>query len=582
MNYRALLLSIAAGLFAAGQGAVPSAPGAVSYQKWLDEEVVYIITPLEREVFSKLQSNRERDLFIEAFWKHRESADRGAGQSFRTEHYKRIAYANRYYGRTSPLPGWRTDRGRMFIILGEPISVVKYDTKADVYPTEVWFYQNKERLGLPAGFYLVFFQERGVGDYKLYSPAKDGPLALMTNYFGDAADSTRAYQTLREISPELAEVSMSLIPGESSSGLGRPTLSSDILLKEIEESPRRQVEETYARKFLEFKDIVDVEYSANYLDSDALVKVLRDPGGLYFVHYAIEPARLSVEQAGDKFATTLKIIGNVTEPGGRLIYQFDKTASISMTAEQVRGASRTKFDFHDMFPLISGTYKVSILVKNEASKEFTSLERSLVIPGGTPAIQMTSPILAYKTAKAEEGAKRLKPFRLGAVQLYCQPNRAFARAETLAAGFQLWGLNAAQKEGGRIRYVVSRDGRTVREKERALGEYAAFPEIIEEFALNELVPAHYALAVSVLLEGKEVVTAKEEFDVSQQSALPRPWFYSKILPDISDPVYDATVGGQLANAGRFAEALAAWEQSLKINPNQPDLRKKIEALNLKK
>jgi GWxTD domain-containing protein len=577
------VLALAAIVLTAGSSFAQAPRSAQTYQKWLDEEVVYIITPLERDVFNKLQTDRERDLFIEAFWKHRNAGDTGKETSFRAEHYRRITYANRYYGRTSPLPGWRTDRGRMYILLGEPTSVTKYDTKADVYPTEVWFYQNKERLGLPAGFYLVFFQERGSGDYKLYSPAKDGPQALMTTYSGDITDYTRAYQSLREISPELAEVSMSLIPGESSAIMGRPTLSSDLLLKKVEDSPRRQVEETYARKFLEFKDIVDVEYSANYLDCDVLFKVLRDPGGLAFVHYAVEPSRLSVEQVGNKYVTALKINGNVSESGGRLIYQFDKTASISMTGEQVRDASRMKFDFHDMFPLIPGTYKVSILIKNEASKEFMSAEQTLLIAGEKPAIQMTSPILAYKTARAEEGRKRLKPFRLGAVQLYCQPNRAFARTETLAAGLQLWGLDAAQKEAGRIRYVFSRDGQAVRTKERALGEYAAFPGIIEEFALDEFVPAHYVLTVSVLLEGREVVTAKEEFDVSQQSVLPRPWFYSKILPDISDPVYDATIGGQLANVGRLSEARALLEKTWRAKPDSPDaalaLARVLRAMN---
>jgi len=544
------------------------------YRLWLDEEVPYIITPLEHEVFLKLQTNRERDLFIEAFWKHRESASGGSGTAFKTEHDKRIAHANRTYGRTSPLPGWKTDRGRIYILLGEPQTIQKYDTRSDVYPTEVWFYQNKESLGLPTGFYVVFFQEHGSGDYKLYSPSQNGPQALIANYFGNAVDYGRAYLALREISPDLADVSMSLIPGETASAMGRPPLSSDLLLQKIEASPRKQVEETYARKFLEFKDVVDVEYSANYLASDSSVKLLRDPGGLYFVHYAVEPARLSVEKIGDKYAAVLKINGSVSGPGGKMIYQFDKTASLSLTEDQVRDAGRMKFDFQDMFPLIPGTYRLSVLIKNETSKEFASLEENLLVPGGSSGVQMTAPILAYKTVRAEDAA-RLKPFRLGAVQLYAQPNRTFARTETLSVGFQFFGLASGQINGTKIRYVFRRDGQAVRTKERTLAEYPAFPDILEEFPLADFVPAHYAIEVTGVVDGRDAVTAKEEFDISQQTALPRPWFYSKLMPPASDPYYGPIIGGQLFRAGRLAEARAMLEQA---NGRQPDLPEAALAL----
>lgn len=586
------------------------------YRVWLDEDVPYIITPLEREVFLKLQTNRERDLFIEAFWKHREPAADGNGTSYKTEHYKRIATANRTYGRTSTLPGWKTDRGRIYILLGEPQTVQKFETRSDVVPTEVWFYQNKEGLGLPTGFYVVFFQEHGSGDYKLYSPSQNGPQALMTRYFGNAVDYGRAYQALNEISPDLAAVSMSLIPGEMVPAAGRPALSSDLLLQKIETSPRRQVEEAYARKFLEYKDAVDVEYSANYLASDSTIKLLRDPGGLTFVHYAVEPARLSVEKTGDKYSTVLKINGAVTAPGGARIYQFEKTASVALTEAQVRNAGRLKFDFQDMFPLIAGTYKISVLIKNEASKEFMSIEENLLVPADASGLmQMTAPILAYKTARAED-ATRLKPFRLGGTQLYVQPNRTFARAETLGVGFQVFGVPPGRNGGAKIRYVFRRDQRIVLSRERGVSDYAALPDILEEFPLTDFIPAHYTLEVTGVVDGRDAVTAKDEFDVSQEGVLPRPWFYSKLMPPGSDPYYGPIVGGQLFRAGRLAEALAlyertiarfgatvpllnglgdcraalgrpqealaAWEQSLKLDPLQPEIRKKAEEIRDKK
>jgi GWxTD domain-containing protein len=282
------------------------------HKKWLEEEVVYIITDLEKEVFLKLDSDRERDQFIDAFWKQRDPTPGSPENEFKTEHYRRINHANHFFGRTTPKAGWKTDRGEIYIILGEPNDITRYEGSTQVYNTEVWFYQGMTKYGLPPGFNMIFFQEGGTGEYKLYSPLQHGPQALMTSYFGDYADYLAAYQHLMELEPELAEVSLSLIPGERNLALDRPSLSSDILIQRVFTMPSREIKEKYAQKFLELKDVIEVEYSANYIDCDAVVKILQGPSGMYFVHYAIEPERLSVNQFENKFYTTLKLNGTST------------------------------------------------------------------------------------------------------------------------------------------------------------------------------------------------------------------------------------------------------------------------------
>ena len=540
------------------------------YKKWLDEEVVHIIVPLEREVFLKLTTDRERDLFIDAFWKHRDPTPNTPENEFRIEHYRRINYANRYYGRSAPIPGWRTDRGRIYIILGEPNDIQRIEGKTSIYPSEIWFYQNKDSLGLPPGFNLVFFQEGGLGDYKLYSPAKDGPQALMPSYYGDPADYMKAYEALREIEPTLADVSMSLIPGESSSGWGRPSLASDMLIQRVENAPRSQVEERYAQKFLQYKDIVDVEYSTNYLDSDSLVKIIKDPSGIYFVHYAVEPRRLSMDAYENKYSATLKINGTVTTLDGRMIHQFEKTATVNMDETQMKAANIQPFDLHDLFPLIPGTYKLSILVKNEVNKEFTSLEQTLVIPGDSPPLQMTSPILGYKVASVDSAKKAIKPFQFGTRQIYCQPSRVFTKKDTLAVAFQVFGLTPQQKQSGQIKFVFLKNGQPALEKNRAVGEYGEFPYVLEEFSLADFLPAHYNLKVSVIADGRELIAGPEEFDVTYLEAIPRPWFYSKLMPEASDPLYAQLIGSQLFNAGRVEEAKAYLEKVYRQKPDSAE------------
>ena len=550
------------------------------YQKWLSEEVVHIITSLERDVFLKLLSDRERDLFTEAFWKHRDPTPDTPENEFKTEHYRRINYANKNYGRSAPIPGWKTDRGRMYIILGEPNDIQRFDGKQGIYPCHLWFYQGKDNLGLPNGFYLLFWQERGIGDYKLYSPVKDGPQSLLTAYIGDPVDYYAAYEKILDIEPILADRSLSLIEGDSSSGLGRPTLSSELLLQKIENIAQKQVEERYAQKFLEYKDSVDVEYSANYLDSDATLKIAKEPDGPYFVHYAIEPKRLSVSAYNDQYSTTLKINGIVSALGGKTIFQFDRTAIVKFDEAQLKAVTRQPFEYHDMFPLIPGTYNVSIILKNESSKEFTSLERTLVIPGDAPALQMTSPFLGYKTVRRDATKGRLKPFQFGDVQVYGQPGRVFVKKDTLAVAFQLSGLTPAQKETGVIRYAFFRNDQPAFDRTRAVREYPDGPNILEEFPLAGIVPAHYRLKVAFVADGRELVAAAEEFDVSFLEAVPRPWINSHMAPDASDPSVGRQIGSQLFQAGRISEARAYLENAWRQSPDAPDAALDLSRLYL--
>ena len=89
-----------------------------TYKKWLDEDVIYIITPEERQAFMQLSNDEERDNFIEAFWQRRDPTPDTPENEFKEEHYRRIEYANEHFA--AGIPGWKTDRGRIYIIYGQP------------------------------------------------------------------------------------------------------------------------------------------------------------------------------------------------------------------------------------------------------------------------------------------------------------------------------------------------------------------------------------------------------------------------------------------------------------------------------
>ncbi len=539
----------------------------VRFNKWLKEEVVYIIAPVEKEVFLKLQTDRERELFIEAFWRHRDPTPGTPENELKTEHYRRINYVNHFFGRGTPKPGWKTDRGRMYIILGEPGDIQSFEGKSMTYPAQVWFYQGKTKLGLPPGFNLVFFKKGGTGEYNLYSPLQDGPQALMTSYQGDPMDYVQAYEKLAEVEPLLAEVSLNLIPGDQSGQYGRPSLSSDLLIQKVETVPIRQVEERYARKFLEYKDIVEVEYSANYIISDSLVKVIRDPSGIYFVHYAMELERFSVNQYGDKYSTHFRLNGTVSDSEGQNIYQFEKTYPLEFDKEQMKNITYRPLSVHDMFPLIPGSYRLSVLLKNEVSKEFTSLERHLIIPKDQTDLQMSSLILGFKMEEQERGQERLKPFQMGNYYIDFQANRVFLSQDDLVVAFQISGINRQLREKGELKFTFFKNSEVFRSFSRKTSEYEEFQDFVEVFSLKEFLPAHYRLQVSLFVEGKEVLFNGEEFDITHQEAISRPWVCSRILPRPDDPIYSFIIGTQLFQAGKIIEARNHLEKAFQRKPD---------------
>ena len=541
-----------------------------SHKKWLEEEVVYIISPVEKEVFEKLQTDRERELFIQSFWKQRDPSPGTDENEFKTEHYRRLNHANYYYGRQSPLPGWKTDRGRIYIILGEPNDIQRFESGQETYPAEIWFYQDKAEAGLPPGFNIVFLKKHGSGDYQLYSPTMDGPQAFLVSYQGGPENTMAAYRKLRDLEPNLALVSLSLIPGDESAGFGRASLSSDLLLQQVESLPSKSARDLYAKKFLEYKDIVEVEYSANFIDSDSLVKILRASPAVSFVHYSIEPVRLSVSQHGDKFSTTLSLNGSVKDAAGKTIHQFDKKIPVSFDEENLKLISRQPYAIYDAFPMISGSYEFSVLLKNEVSKEFTSLERKLTLPSEESPIWITPLLLGYKAEKIGSGIDKLRPFQLGGMTIHVQANRTFTRSEGLVLGFQVWGFPQNLLDGAEIVFDFLRDGQSFKSYSRRPADYPVFPDVIEPVILTGFLPAHYRVKVSIRVGGGEIAAGEDEFDVSALEKMPRPWIYLKVLPGPDDPVYLLLTGNQLLNSGRLEEARIKLQAAHRERPDSAD------------
>jgi GWxTD domain-containing protein len=147
------------------------------YINWLEKDVFYLITSKEKSTFFELENDRQRDLFIREFWRQRDPSPGIPRNEFREEHYRRLAVVERLFSRGTSKPGWRTDRGRIYIILGPPINRQYFD-HPDIYPIELWYYQGSKSGRIAPFFHVMFYKKYGSGDFILYDPHNDGPNIL--------------------------------------------------------------------------------------------------------------------------------------------------------------------------------------------------------------------------------------------------------------------------------------------------------------------------------------------------------------------------------------------------------------------
>jgi GWxTD domain-containing protein len=564
-------IALAAIIICLPAGTETRSPLPARYQQWLTEEVAYIIAPRERDVFLALKTDRERDIFIEAFWKQRDPSPGTERNEFKDEHYRRLEYANTFYGRSTPLPGWKTDRGRIYIILGPPKNIESYDQVTNVFPTEIWFYLGDPDLGLPTGFNIIFFKKMGTGDYVLYSPTGDGPQSLIADSMGSYRDERQAYQALKKLEPNLARQTLSLIPGEPLVS-GSLSLASDRLLATISASPQKRVDVAYADAILKFKDIIEVEYTANYVASDVLLQVIRDDSGVFLVHYAIEPAKITAEEIDGKYKVRFRLTGRVSNAAGNTVYQFDKDFPFSLTAEELEDVRTKSLSIQDAFPLVPGSYNFDILLKNTLSKEFTGAGKTVVVPGPGVAVSLSPLLLAYGAEKRGSPPGERIPFKVGDAQLLCQTRKTFSASDSLVLFSQLFGPTETLKSAGTLRYDFLLEDKNFLTRTARLVPGAAGDTVIDIQPLKDFRPGYYQARVTLLDgQGKEIAMTKENFEVSPAVAVPRPLVISKVTKGSTreDDLY--ATGVQALNLGDVETARARLAEAHAKSPQRADV-----------
>lgn len=490
--------------------------------------VAYVISPKEREVFLELPDNRDRDIFIEDFWKIRDPTPGTPENEYKNEILKRFAYVNKYFA--AGRPGWMTDRGRVWMVLGEPRSYDRFPGTTGIVPCEVWYYYTDGTKNLPSHFGLIFFQKRGFGELKLYDPFVDGPKSLLEPLSSlrtvDPDDYEKVYETIQNFAPTLAAISISLIPGEFGYGF-QPTSRNTELIASVWESPYKGLNPTYATHFFDFKGLVSTEYMTNYIESEGLVTVIRDPGlDLPFVHFSVVPLKLSVDyyEPKDQYFANFKVDVSLRR-GETVIFQYSREYAPYFASADMDRIRQNGISLEDAFPVSEGTYMLTVLVQNSVAKEFTVFERSVSVPksGGPPALN--GPFLGYKLKTFPTDI--LIPFKAANMKLVVDPKMSFGASDELDILLSVVDLPQDLWQNGTVEMNLKclTNPQTVRTVILRLAEYP-YRRVLSftpSIAMAGLVPDYYELSASLVGPDKKILDEKSaQFVLSSEKALPHP------------------------------------------------------------
>jgi GWxTD domain-containing protein len=541
------------------------------YQEFL-KLVTYLISPKEREVFLSLPDNRDRDIFIADFWKIRDPTPGTPENEYKDEIQKRFDHANKYFA--AGRPGWMTDRGRIWIILGEPRSYDRFPGTTGIIPCEVWYYYTDGTKDLPTHFGLVFFQKRGFGEMRLYDPFVDGPKSLLEPLASfreiDPDDFEKIYQTIRNVAPTLAAMSLSLIPGEYGYNY-QPTARNTELLANITESPYKGLNPTYATHFFDFKGLVSTEYMTNYIENEGLVSVIRDPGlDLPFVHYSVVPLKLSVDyyEPKDQYFANFKVDVSLRR-GEDVVYQNSKEYALYFPAADMDRIRGNGVSLEDDFPVPEGTYKLTVLVQNSVAKEFTVLERTVTVPktGGPPAIN--GPFLGYqlKTFPADV----LIPFKTGERKLVVDPKMSYGSADELDILLSVTDLPQELWQNGTVELALKRltGNQVVRNLTLRLADtpYRPVLSLTPSMATTGLTPDYYELTARLVGADKAVLDEKSaQFVLSAEPALAHPIANSRGFSLANEFYLYYQLARQYEKLGVNDKAQAYYAQGMAKNP----------------
>lgn len=538
VSFFAVIATLAPVAMSATRPAVPP-----KYKKWLEEDVAYIITNEERKSFLDLASDADRDKFIDHFWEVRNPAPGAPDNSYRTEHYRRIEYANEYFGHDSHTDGWRTDMGRVYITLGEPQQRQKLLGLQKITPMEIWFYSNGHPA-LPPFFYVIFYKRDVMDEFRLYHPYSDGPEKLITAMAGPSRQDALSVLS-QDAGRDVARETLSLIPDEPIDfSSGTVSLASDVMLATIHNlanNPFTKEQLANRRRLLE-----DVSHRVVLGEEflDVMTVPLRDATGSTYLHYVLrlqKPDDFTVGQsAKEGYYYSILVSAKVQGSDSKSIFSDEKKISKPISQSEFEDVKGKVFGYEGVLPLPPGKYKIEFELSNLLSQTAFRRQVEVTVPEIPAGGLQVSTIVPFVSARSATHSSQNLPFTGAGVSFLPRAGGELqlVQGEPLKFFYQIWAPSLSQLSNTdkkiEVDYVYGRmgaqDNKTVSDS-IPLNQLDRGGSIIngKQVATADLEPGNYRLVMTLRDPESQAKTyGSLNFSVNSSTMAPAAWDISAV------------------------------------------------------
>jgi len=497
------------------------------YKIWLNDDVPYIITDAERETFLKLSTNEERENFIENFWLRRDPTPDTPENEFKEEHFRRIAYANEHFA--SGMPGWKTDRGRIYVIWGKADDLEQHPSggqynrtpeegggSTSTYPFEIWTYHYLEGIG--PNIKIEFVDKSGTNEYRMSTDPgeKDALLYVPGAGLSELESYGMASKNQRF---------------QQSNGTTLPISQFSYNTGEQDEFTRLELAAKVfvapPVKFKSLEELVTARIVRNQLPFDWGVSYLKITSDTVMVPITVEldNRAMSFEAKDGVHLGTLNLYARISTIGGKIVQIFEDTIHDDFPDSLFQQYLTKKSIYGKTIPLRPGLYRLDIVLKDLKIGNTGVLTTSIRVPQfDQEKLDSSTLILADNIEKVPAKQIGIGQFVLGDVKVRPALHQEFTAEQKMGIYMQVYNLKIdpdthKSNAVAHFRISTAKGDQTIVDMNETSDEFKQFGDqltIETQITLHQadFTPGKYKLEISVEdKNGKQNLVRSQEFTV---------------------------------------------------------------------